>query len=53
MQGILKEVLSDKMIVDLDVFGLFVEGIIMNNLNGTSNITVNRSSRRGGHTQIM
>ncbi len=53
MQGILKEVMSDKMIVDFNVFGLFMEGIITNNLNGTPNIMVDRSRRKSGHTQIM
>lgn len=33
------------MIINLDVFGLFMENIIMNNLNGTPIITIKGSDR--------
>ena len=50
LEGPLKKVMPDKMTIDLDVFGLLVEDIIVNNLNNTSIVTIDRSSRRSGHT---
>ena len=40
----------DKMTIDLDVFGPFVEDIIMSNLNGIPiYCQIDRSSGRGDH----
>ena len=50
LEGTLEKVMSDKMTIDHYMFGLFVEEIIMSNLNSTPTVTINRSSRRGGHT---
>ena len=41
---------TDKMIIDLDVFSLFMEDIIVSNMNDTLVVTIKRSSRRCGHT---
>ena len=38
-------IIKKKMIINLDVFGLFMENIIMNNLNGTPIITIKGSDR--------
>jgi hypothetical protein len=40
----------DKMTIDLDVFGPFVEDIIASNLNSTPIVTIDRSSKGSGHT---
>ena len=53
MEETLKEMMPDKMTADLYLFGLFVEDIIMSNLNGTPIVTVDRSSRKCGHIQIL
>jgi hypothetical protein len=50
LEGTLKKVMPDKMTIDLDVFGLLVEDIIVSNLNNTSIVIIDRSSRRSGHT---
>jgi hypothetical protein len=42
--------MPDKITIDLDVFGPLVEDIIASNLNSTSIVTIDRSSRRSGHT---
>ena len=42
--------MPDKMTIDLDVFGLLMEGIIASNLNSTPTVTIDRSSRRSGYT---
>ena len=44
------KIIMDKMTIDLDVFSLFIENIIMSNMNGTLIVTIKRSSRRCGHT---
>ena len=50
MEGTLEKVMPDKMTIDLDVFGLLVEDIIVSNLNSTPIVTIDRSNRRSGHT---
>ena len=50
MEGTLEKVMPDKMTIDLDVFGLLVEDIIVSNLNSTPIVTIDRSSRESGHT---
>jgi hypothetical protein len=41
--------MTDKMTIDFDVFGPFVEDIITINLNGIPIVTIDRSSGRGDH----
>ena len=36
---------TDKMTIDLDVFSLLIEDIIMSNMNDTLVVTIKRSSR--------
>ena len=42
--------MPDKMTINLEVFGLLVEDIIVSNLNRTPIVTIDRSSRGSGHT---
>ena len=42
--------ITDKMTIDLDVFNLFMEDIIVSNMNGTLVVTIKRSSRGCEHT---
>ena len=42
--------MPNKMTINLDVFGPLVEDIIANNLNSTPIVTIDKSSRRSGHT---
>ena len=44
--------MSDKMTIDLDVFG-FVEDIIMSNLHSTLIVIVDKIGKIGRHTQIL
>ena len=44
------KMIMDKMKIDLDVFSLFIEDIIMSNMNGTLVVTIKRSSRGCEHT---
>ena len=37
--------IMDKMIINLDVFSLFMEDIIVSNMNDTVVVTIKRSSR--------
>ena len=46
----MEKVMPDKMTIDLDMFGPLVEDIIARNLNSTPIVTIDRSSRRSGHT---
>ena len=39
------KMIIDKMTIDLDVFSLFMEDIIVRNMNGTLVVTIKRSSR--------
>ena len=39
----------DKMTIDLNVFSSFMEDIIVNNMNDTLVVTINRNSRRCRH----
>ena len=50
LEGTLEKVMSDKMIIDLDVFGSLVENIIASNLNNTLIVIIDRSNRGSGHT---
>jgi hypothetical protein len=50
LEGTLEKVMPDKMTIDLDVFGPLVEDIIASNLNSTLIVTIDRSSKRSGHT---
>ena len=45
--------IMDKMTIDLDVFSLFMEDIIMSNMNDTLVVTIKRSSRGCGHTYVF
>ena len=44
------KMITDKITIDLDVFSLFMEDIIVSNMNGTLIVTIKRSSRGCGHT---
>ena len=44
------KIITDKMTINLDVFSLFMEDIIMSNINGTLVVTIKRSSRGCRHT---
>ena len=47
------KMITDKMTINLDVFSPFMENIIMSNMNGTLIVTIKRSSKGRGHTQIL
>ena len=44
------KMITDKMIIDLDVFSPFMEDIIVSNMNGTLVVIIKRSGRGCGHT---
>ena len=44
------KMITDKITIDLNVFSLFIEDIIVSNMNGTLVVTIKRSSRGCGHT---
>ena len=44
------KMITDKMAIDLNVFSLFMEDIIVSNMNGILVVTIKRSSRGCGHT---
>ena len=44
------KMITDKITIDLDVFSLFMEDIIVSNMNGTLIVTIKRNSRGCGHT---
>ena len=44
------KMITDKTIIDLDVFSPFMEDIIVNNINDTLVVTIKRSSRGCRHT---
>ena len=44
------KMITDKITIDLDVFSLFLEDIIVSNMNGTLVVIIKRSSRECGHT---
>ena len=44
------KMMTDKMTIDLSVFSLFMEDIIVSNMNDTPVITIKRSSRGYRHT---
>ena len=44
------KMIMDKMTIDLDVFSLFIQDIIVSNINDTLVVTIKRSSRGCGHT---
>ena len=44
------KMIIDKMTIDLNVFSLFMEDIIVSNMDGTLVVTIKRSSRGCGHT---
>jgi hypothetical protein len=46
LEGTFEKVMPDKVTIDLDVFGPLVENIIVSNLNSTSIVTIDRSSRK-------
>ena len=50
LEGTPEKVIPDKMTIDLDVIVPFEEDIITSNLNSTSIVTIDKSSRRGGYT---
>ena len=43
------KMITDKMIIDLDLFSPFMEDIVVSNMNGTLVVTIKRSSRGCGH----
>ena len=47
------KMIIDKMTIDLDVFSLFMEDIIVSNMNGTLVVTIKRSKRGCGHTKSL
>ena len=47
------KMITNKMTIDLDVFSPFMEDIIVSNMNGTLVVTIKRSSKGCGHTQIL
>ena len=44
------KIIMDKITIDLDVFSLFMEDIIVSNMNGTLVVIIKRSRRGCGHT---
>ena len=44
------KMIMDKMTIDLDMFSLFMEDIIVSNMNGILVVTIKRSSTGCGHT---
>ena len=46
----MNKMITDKMTINLDVFSLFMEDIIVSNMNGTLVVTIKRSSRGCKHT---
>ena len=44
------KMITDKMTINLDVFSLFMEDIIVSNMNDTLVVTIKRSSRGCEHT---
>ena len=50
LESTMDKMIMDKMKIDLDVFSLFMEDIIMSNMNGTLVVTIKRSSRGCEHT---
>ena len=44
------KMITDKMTINLDVFSLFMEDIIVSNMNITLVVTIKRSSRGCRHT---
>ena len=43
------KMITDKMTIDLDVFSLFMEDIIVSNMNSTLVVTIKRNSRGCRH----
>ena len=43
------KMIMDKMTIDLDVFSLFMEDIIVSNMNGILVVTIKRNGRGCGH----
>ena len=46
----MNKMITDKMTINLDVFSLFMEDIIVSNMNDTLVVTIKRSSRGCKHT---
>ena len=44
------KMITYKMTIDLDVFSLFMEDIVVSNMNDTLVVTIKRSDRGCGHT---
>ena len=44
------KIITDKITIDLDVFSLFMEDIIVSNMNDTLVIIIKRNNRGCGHT---
>ena len=44
------KMITDKIIINLDVFSLFMEDIIVSNMNDTLVVTIKRNSKRCEHT---
>ena len=50
LESTMDEMIMDKMKIDLDVFSLFMEDIIVSNMNDILVVTIKRSSRGCEHT---
>jgi hypothetical protein len=53
LEGTLEKGMPDKITIDLNVFGPLVEDIIASNLNSTPIVTIDRSSRRSRHLNLV
>ena len=45
----MNKMIMDKMTIDLDVFSLFIQDIIVSNINDTLVVTIKRSSKGCGY----
>ena len=50
LESTMDKMITDKMTINLDVFSLFMEDIIVSNMNGTLVVTIKGNSRGCGHT---
>ena len=50
LESTMDKMIIDKMTINLNMFSLFMEDIIMSNMNDTLVITIKRSSRGCRHT---
>ena len=50
IESTMDKIITDKITIDLDVFSLFMEDIIVSNMNDTLVIIIKRNNRGCGHT---